>query len=49
MNWLKIILIILVFIAHIIIGYNIPHIKHRNEYEKLKEFHKIMVKENEDE
>lgn len=49
MIWVKIILIILVFIAHIIIGYEIPHIKNKNSYEKIKEFHKIIRKENKDE
>lgn len=49
MIWVKIILIILVFVAHIIIGYTIPYIKNRNSYEKIKEFHEIIEKENKDE
>lgn len=49
MIWLKIILIILAFIGHIIIGYTVPRIKNNSSYEKIKEFNKIIKKENKDE
>lgn len=46
---IEIILIILAFIAHIIIGYGIPYIKNRDSYEKIKKFHEIIEKESKDE
>lgn len=48
MIWGKIILIILVFIAHIIVD-SIIYIKNRDSYEKIKKFHEIIEKESKDE
>lgn len=49
MTWIEILIIVLAVIAHIVIGYAIPHIKRKNNYLKIKEFHEIIKKENKDE
>ena len=46
MSWIKILLIVLAFIGHIIVGYSVPYIKNKIDYEKVKEFYEI-IKEKE--